>query len=184
MVKSPTASVERIPACRVKFCERPHYGRGWCLPHYRQWWRAQRAPTSDERLLRRFVIRIDWGTRGNCWPFNTPETRGGYRRFNYSLAHRWAYEYFVGPIPKGRTIDHLCHQPDCVNTDHLEPVTMRVNVLRGSSNPAAINARKQIAKCGHPFTLVESDGRRRCLPCYRDYRAEWARQRHQKVARG
>lgn len=50
------------------------------------------------------------------------------------LAHRIAYEQAVGPIPKGLVIDHLCRNTLCVNPDHLEAVTQRVNVARGNLN--------------------------------------------------
>ena len=29
------------------------------------------------------------------------------------------YEWFVGPIPKGLQLDHLCRVPHCVNPAHL-----------------------------------------------------------------
>lgn len=46
-------------------------------------------------------------------------------------AHRLSYELFVGPIPDGYELDHLCRNRGCVNPAHLEAVTHRVNVLRG-----------------------------------------------------
>ena len=47
------------------------------------------------------------------------------------MAHRFAYEEYVGPIPDGLQIDHLCRNKWCVNPEHLEPVTCRENALRG-----------------------------------------------------
>ena len=41
------------------------------------------------------------------------------------LAHRWVYENWVGPIPDGWEIDHLCRVTLCVNAEHLEAVTPR-----------------------------------------------------------
>jgi hypothetical protein len=46
------------------------------------------------------------------------------------LAHRWAYEHFIGPIPAGLEIDHLCRVRHCVNPAHLEPVTKSENRRR------------------------------------------------------
>jgi hypothetical protein len=34
-------------------------------------------------------------------------------------AHRVSYEHYVGPIPKGLEIDHLCRVRHCVNPAHL-----------------------------------------------------------------
>ena len=39
------------------------------------------------------------------------------------MAHVVYYERKHGPVPKGTHVHHKCEQPDCVNPDHLEPVT-------------------------------------------------------------
>jgi hypothetical protein len=65
-------------------------------------------------------------------------------------AHRWSYEYHVGPIPNGHHLDHLCRNTACVNTEHLEPVTPRENLLRGDG-PSAIHAKKSHCPEGHPY---------------------------------
>jgi len=41
------------------------------------------------------------------------------------------YEHFVGPIPAGHDIDHLCRTPPCCNPTHLEVVRRAVNTQRG-----------------------------------------------------
>lgn len=49
-------------------------------------------------------------------------------------AHRLAYETWVGPIPEGLEIDHLCRVRACINPDHLEVVTHAENMRRSRSS--------------------------------------------------
>lgn len=45
------------------------------------------------------------------------------------LAHRWAYEHFVGAIPLGLHVLHRCDIPICVNfRDHLWLGTQQENI--------------------------------------------------------
>jgi len=112
-------------------------------------------------------------------------TRGG----GYFYAHRYVYEQEVGPIPDGLTLDHLCRNRACVNPDHLEPVTMRVNTLRGETITAR-NAAKTRCDKGHEFTpentMRKPDGRR-CRVCQRASEARYyernkeaAKERHRR----
>lgn len=38
---------------------------------------------------------------------------------SYTVAHRYAWEMELGPIPEGRWLLHHCDTPNCVNTAHL-----------------------------------------------------------------
>lgn len=92
----------------------------------------------------RFHARVELHESG-CWDWVGARMRAGYGVFSTDgtsiLAHRWSYEFYVADIPDGLVLDHLCRNRRCVNPWHLEPVTDRVNVLRGESPPAK-NARK------------------------------------------
>lgn len=46
----------------------------------------------------------------------SPSRRAGWRIYQ----HRMAYELEWGPIPPGRVVLHLCGNPACVNTSHLQ----------------------------------------------------------------
>ena len=112
-----------------------------------------------------------------CWRWLGHIALNGYGRINMKMAHRFVYERLVGPIPSGLTLDHLCRNRDCVNPDHLEPVTSAVNTMRGDA-PPAINARKVICHMGHPLSgdnlYRKPNGRRRCRTCAREYaRSKW-----------
>lgn len=108
----------------------------------------------------------------------------GYGRFRTAdrttrQAHRVAYKLLVGPIPAGLHIDHLCRVRHCVAPAHLEPVTHRVNVLRGVA-PAARHARVTQCPAGHAYsaenTRVTPLGTRKCRACHR------ARERQRREA--
>lgn len=124
-----------------------------------------------------------------CWFWRGETNRYGYgvlgfydenRRVGIAAAHRLAYEWLVGPISEGLTIDHLCRVRNCVNPSHLELVTRAENVLRGESAPAE-NARKTHCDAGHPFsesnTYITPAGRRQCRTCQRERKRRWLRQR-------
>lgn len=107
-----------------------------------------------------------------CWEWVGAYRRGygewrmGTRRVG---AHREMYERKNGPVPKELHLDHLCRNPSCVNPDHLEAVTPKVNILRGVGGGAK-NAKKTTCKRGHPFqgaNLSVWRGQRVCLECRR-----------------
>src|SRR4051812_41530336 len=87
-----------------------------------------------------------------CWEWQGTKNSEGYGRITVfrknRRAHRIAYEAFVGPIPDGLSLDHLCRNTSCVNPAHLEPLPIKENILRGNG-PPAINARKTHCKKGH-----------------------------------
>lgn len=126
----------------------------------------------------RFFSKIVWnGDEGECWEWTAGTAGKGYGQFwngeRQMPAHRWAYEFFIGPVPAGLQLDHLCRNPRCVNPAHLEPVASRENILRGNS-PSAVNARKDACKHGHSLAgrnlIVEQERgksrpRRRCRAC-------------------
>jgi hypothetical protein len=85
-------------------------------------------------------------------------------------AHRVSYEFFREPIPEGLAIDHLCRVKNCVNPWHLEPVTMRENVLRGDTIPAR-HANLTHCPRGHAYDEANTrvhKGKRYCRACQRE----------------
>lgn len=124
-----------------------------------------------DRLMDKIMVLPD-----TCWLWLGARTVRGYGHLSWngrhSLVHRVVYEEMVGPIPEGLTIDHRCFVIDCCNPDHLEPVTMRENLLRA-------RARQTHCYRGHEFTPENTylylGKSRRCRACARDrgYAAYW-----------
>lgn len=131
---------ERI--CSIDGCEGPTVARGWCDKHYRRW-RKHGDPLVTKRIIgddeARFWSYVRKAGPDECWQWigaicGAP--RGpGYGHLNIGgrpvMAHRYAYEQSIGPIPDGLVLDHRCRNQHCVNPAHLEPVTQRENVHRG-----------------------------------------------------
>lgn len=134
-----------------------------------KYYRGQRGLTRKERFLQK--VRFDETT--GCLEWTASKVHGYGQMFvargkSPALAHRVAYEEFVGPIPEGLQIDHLCRNRGCVNPYHLEPVTQRENLLRGEGF-AGRQARQTHCKRGHEFTAENthrgSKGERVCRAC-------------------
>ena len=132
-----------------------------------------------ERLeSERFWPRVEKDPATGCWNWTGSLTAGGYANMAYPknnrwgnlYVHRWSYEHFVGPIPGGMQIDHLCRNRRCVNPDHLEAVTRRENNFR-SNSWAGRNVRKTHCPQGHPYSegnLLGMRKGRKCRICHAD----------------
>ena len=119
----------------------------------------------------------------------------GYGTFHYGargmdrkmwFAHRWHWEHIRGPVPFGFDLDHLCRNRACVELTHLEVVTRKENVRRGTGmrNGATYQSNKTHCPSGHPYstdnTMIGTKGERKCRQCgqarNRNY---WIRKRGQ-----
>lgn len=142
----------------------------------------------DEPLVTRLLLRIEIDEQSGCWLWTRGTNDAGYGRFAIAhdknvAPHRWAYEFWVGLIPLGYTVDHMCHNSErscaggptcahrrCINPDHLEAVTLAVNLSR-TTTLSTLNAAKTHCPAGHAYTERNTyvrQGMRTCRACKRD----------------
>jgi hypothetical protein len=131
--------------------------------------------TAPDRLMSK-VAKPD--REDGCWLYQGAKTAGGYAQIlvggkwgKQVYVHRLSYELFVGPIPEGLDLDHLCRTRNCINPSHLEPVTHAENMARSVA---------AITRCvnGHPYKgsnlHIARRGHRECRTCRRERMARCA----------
>jgi hypothetical protein len=193
--------------CSIAGCERKHYGLGLCQLH----WRKLRqfgdplggaTPCVEQGCagphqhrgvcdLHRFMLKVHHDPDSGCWVWQGDKGDRGYGRFKSEkrrfAAHRWSYEHFVGPIPDGLVLDHLCRVHACVNPAHLEAVTQQENTHRGVS-PVAVHAKQTICTNGHDLSephavWIDRHGWRVCRACDRERKERKRRARDAPIRR-
>lgn len=147
-------------------------------------YRRKRA-TLAERFERLSIPEPNTG----CWLWLGHVAKNGYGRMTVghdldegaktSSAHKVSYEYFVGPVPEGKILDHICRIRCCVNPEHLEPVTHQINVRRGmlSETNKLRFSRQTHCKKGHLLSgenlRLTKIGFRLCRICQSAFKKSW-----------
>lgn len=136
--------------------------------------------TSELTRLHRWETKVS--KTNTCWLWTGSRSAAGYGTFMWDAgppclritAHRASYRLFIGPIPDGHEVDHLCRVRHCVNPAHLEAVTLQENRRRRhhATGTATVNGRKTHCIHGHPFSeanlRILKSGERVCRTCARE----------------
>src|SRR6266540_3231135 len=128
-------------------------------------------PNTIEKILGLLVVCEPAELPTGCWVWPRYVNRDGYGRVSWQgrmvTVHKLVYDHFLGAVPVGLELDHLCRNRACANFEHLEPVSHKTNCHRGktcSTHMAQTHCRK-----GHPYEgdnlLVSSKGHRYCRAC-------------------
>jgi hypothetical protein len=178
-----------VMTCSVEGCDRPFRAKGLCSTHWRRQKEGQpldtpildkRRGTPDERFDRKWVLDPDTGC--HLWQDHLVSGYGQFRirRGTQIMAHIYAYERAMGPVPDGMVLDHICHPDDgscaggrcthrsCCNPEHVRPVSRGENTLRSATGPTAVNARRTKCIRGHELPPYVPGGGRRCQTCIRE----------------
>jgi hypothetical protein len=131
-----------------------------------------------ERFESKFVPEPNSG----CWLWEGETAGHGYGRFSLGpagnrerWAHRCSWMLFRGEIPDGKHVLHTCHNPGCVNPDHLYIGTQADNNRDTREAGHHNHSRKTHCIHGHPLSgenvYLSPQGWRRCKTCRREWSA-------------
>jgi len=101
--------------------------------------RSYKKPeTTDTEVQNYITKRITINQSTGCWEWSLMKRQGygvtdtGTRAFkhcNTEYLHRISYLVYKGPIEESEVIRHRCNNRACCNPDHLEPGSVRQNML-------------------------------------------------------
>jgi hypothetical protein len=83
-----------------------------------------------QRFNQKYIVDPDTG----CWNWTACLEKSGYAHFKDEngmpcRAHRFSYQYFIGPLDANLEICHQCHNKSCVNPNHLRQDTKSSNTI-------------------------------------------------------
>ena len=109
-------------------------------------------------LADRFQEKYIQGGKGECWEWIGAKTGAGYgsiskgRKHEGEIrAHRLSYMLYVGKIPSGFVVRHLCHNKLCVNPDHLA-----IGTCQDNRNDDIKNNKKHARHDRHPMAVLNT----------------------------
>lgn len=131
-----------------------------------------------KRIIEKIVI-----DENNCWLWQAGITGKGYAVFRIGVGenrksigvHRWVYEQFFGEIQDDLVCDHLCRVRNCLNPQHIEPVTHAINVKRGLLGQLQSHCKRGHLLAGENLQIIGTGEKqyRRCRECFNVAQLQW-----------
>lgn len=147
----------------------------------------KRLPNLTQEQIQRFNNKIDIDKNTGCHVWLGAKSVFGHGRitieYQQYYAHRIAYKLKYGKLTDNLEIDHLCRNPACVNPNHLEEVTHKVNVERGEVGYH--NRAKTHCASGHLLSTgniyLSNKNQRVCKACLKISKIRWRGRIHATV---
>lgn len=138
-----------------------------------------------ENEFNRFFTKVDKegpivkSELGKCWIWTASiRKEDGYGNFYLRgkrvYSHKLSYVIASGSFSEDLKLDHLCRNTSCVNPSHLEPVTDKINIFRGTGVAVTHSKkthcpRKHLLEPPNLGKAAKKTGRRACLACARTH---------------
>lgn len=140
-----------------------------CGKDYEAKWGDKDWCCSDQCKVR---SRSTVDEKSGCWLGEGKPDKWGYIRIQLGsrregnrrkmLLHRFSYEAFVGPIPEGELLQHICDAPRCCSPFHLVPGSDADNMAdaarkgrkRKKLTPGQIHEIRRQAEAGVPVATI------------------------------
>ena len=158
--------------CSVEGCKKRFYAHGFCRRHYDSVRRHGDAePRRYDDPNEAFSARTE--QQDDCLVWTGYRNTRGYGRLRANgklvYAHRYAWERDNGPVPAGMMVDHICHNPSCVEVTHLRLASQAENMrnlsgARSDSRMGVRNVRK--LPNGNYHIQICKDGTKRSFGTY------------------
>lgn len=124
----------------------------------------------DRKKLQDYIVARCTVADDGCWNWNLSIGNHGYGQASQpalfggrvALAHRMSFAAFVSTPDKKNQIDHICKNKICVNPEHLEEVSQRLNVRR------QFGGTEDVTRCRRnhePNWKTNSAGYAECATC-------------------
>jgi len=119
----------------------------------------------EDRIQDKYEINEDTG----CWEWTAAQNDPGYGRIRIEdtlrYAHRVSFRLYNGDLDDNEQVNHRCHNPRCINPDHLYSGTQQENIEDARERGTLLESRARGPD--HPRTVLTEDDVREIRRLYK-----------------